>query len=296
MGDLTEAAASETMGRSLLRAVIVTGALILAKVVGAWWSHSLALWADAGHSLTDIVALALSWYAWRQAQRPPTETLTFGYARSEVLAALANSLGLVVVAGALAWEAVGRFAHPVSVQPLAMAVTAGVAIAVDVFLALGFRGSSNLNVRSAWLHLMSDAAGSLGVVVSAGIVALSGWSWVDPAVTIGISALIVATAWGITKEAVAVLMEAAPSGVRLGDVLGLIQGVQGVKSVHDVHVWSVSSGRNALACHLQLDTTATLEDSQAVLHHVESAVAPLGITHVTIQVETPDKPDGHAPW
>lgn len=296
MDDLAQASDSQTMGRSLLRAVVVTGALILAKAVGARWSHSLALWADAGHSLTDIAALALSWYAWRQAQRPPTPTLTFGYARSEVLAALANSLGLVVVAGALAWEAVGRFAHPVTVQPAIMAVTAGLAIAVDVFLAVGFRGSSNLNARSAWLHLMTDAAGSLGVVISAAIVGIAGWTWVDPAVTIGISALIVVSAWGITKEAVSVLMEAAPSGIQLADVLRLIQRVQGVTSVHDVHVWSVSTGKNALACHLQLDTAATLQDSQAVLHQVEAALAPMGIGHVTIQVETPDRPDGHAPW
>ena len=288
--------AQDATGSALRRSVAVTAALILAKVLGAWWSHSLALWADAGHSLTDVVALGLSWYAWRQAQRPPTPTLTFGYARSEILAALANSLGLVVIAGALAWEAVGRLSHPVPVEPLAMGLTGGAAIVVDVALALGFRDTTNLNVRSAWLHLMSDAAGSLGVVVGAGVIALTRWTWVDPVATAGISGLIVFSAWTITREAVAVLMEAAPPGIQVASVQAAIGRVKGVRAVHDLHVWSIGTGKNALACHLEVGRVSTLEESQDILRDAEAAVAPLGITHVTIQVETPDQPGDHSPW
>jgi len=286
----------DTTGSALLRSVGVTAALILAKVAGAWWSHSLALWADAGHSLTDVVALGLSWYAWRQAQRPPTSTLTFGYGRSEVLAALANSLGLVVIAGALAWEAVARLSHPVPVAPLAMALTAGTAIVVDVALALGFRDTTNLNVRSAWLHLMSDAAGSLGVVLGAGVIALTKWAWVDPVATAGISALIVYSAWSITREAVAVLMEATPPGLQVASVQTAIAQVNGVRAVHDLHVWSIGTGKNALACHLEVDRVSSLEETQIVLRDAQAAVAPLGISHVTIQVEPPEQPGDHAPW
>ncbi|AEW03671.1 cation diffusion facilitator family transporter [Sulfobacillus acidophilus DSM 10332] len=276
----------ERDGRPLMRAIVVTALLIGVKAIGAVWAHSLALWADAAHSLTDLAAMGLSWYAWRLARRPPTERLTFGYGRTEVLAALVNSLALTGLAILLLWESWHRWRQPVTVAPGAMLITAAIALAADIVLVLGFNRQANVNIRSVSLHLASDALGSLAILVGAVLIARTGWTLIDPILTVVIAIFILWGTWGIIAETTSVLLEATPPGIRLSQVIQAIEDVPAVERVHDVHVWSVSQGQNALACHVEIRTGMTLDEGQAVLEAIQAALLPLGIEHMTIQFET----------
>ncbi len=288
-------AGDRAMGSRLQWALWVTIGLIAVKAIGAWLSHSLALWADAGHSLTDVAAIALSWYAWRQAQRPPTPSMTFGYARMEVLVALLNGVVLLGLAGALVVEAVVRALHPTAVSPAIMLAAATVALGVDMVLALWFHGSRNVNIRATWIHLLTDALSSFGVLVGAVLIWVSRSGIVDPVLTVLIAAAMVIGTWRVLQEAIAILLEATPPGIAIPRVEAALSAVSGVSRVHDLHVWRIGSGQTALACHVAVPESLLVADSQDLLCRLHDALEPLGVTHVTIQLETEreahDEPD-----
>jgi cobalt-zinc-cadmium efflux system protein len=263
--------------------------LILAvEVIGSVLSQSLALIADAGHVVTDVGALALAYFAARQAHRPADSMRTFGYQRAGILAALANAAALLAIALVIGIEAYGRLMHPYPVNPLPMIVAAAIGLAINLFIAsrLHGHGHGDLNVRGVWLHVVGDAGAAIGVIVGAAVIALTGWSLVDPLLSVAIAVLIAAGAWGLLRNAVAVLMEGVPAHIDLAEVVRQMQRVPGVRGVHDLHVWTVRPGLIMLSCHVRVDDQS-LEDGLSVVHQLDQAMSErFGIGHCTIQLET----------
>ncbi len=272
------------------QAFLLTFVILLVEVTGGLISHSLALLSDAGHVLTDLAAIGLSWYAINQSQKPPTENMTYGYHRTGILAALVNGVALIAIALIIAVEAYQRIQSPQPVNPLWMIGGASVGLLINLYLGLGMRDEDNLNVHSAVLHMLGDALASAGVIVGAIMILWTKWYIVDPILSVLISTLIAYGAWRIVKQAVNILMEATPNNLSLSDVANTIQKINGVYEVHDLHVWSITSGKNALSCHVVLDGTLSIRESQPILRDIEHSLSHLGIGHSTIQIEDAGHP------
>ncbi len=267
------------------KAFWLTIIILLAETGGGLLSHSLALLSDAGHVLTDVGAISLSWYAMSQSHKPADSRRTFGYHRSGILAAFVNGAMLLVITIVILVEAYSRFYHPHPVNSVWMFVSAGIGLMINLYLGLGMRHVDNINVKSAVLHMLGDAAASAGVILGGVVIVLTGWYVVDPLLSVLIALLIAFGAWKIVKQAINILMEGTPVGVELDKVVQAIQHVSGIENVHDVHIWSITSGRNALSCHVVMDGELTVRECQQSLRDIEHDLSHLGIGHVTIQAE-----------
>lgn len=273
-------------------AFFLTLAILVVELLGGWISHSLALLSDAGHVLTDIVSIGLSWFALKQAEKPSNRTMTYGYYRSGILAALFNGMLLILITIWILWEAYGRFRHPEHIEPLWMFISAGVGLLVNLYLGLGMRHEEDLNVRSAVLHMLGDASASAGVIIGGIVIVFTHWYVVDPILSVLISILIAFGAWRIVRQTVGILMEGTPKGIDFDKVVGELRSVKCVQDVHDVHIWSITSGKNALSCHIVLDGDMTIRQSQDVLREMEHRLTHMGIGHATIQTEDGGHPHG----
>ena len=268
-------------------ALALTLAFVLGEAVCGWWGHSLALLADAGHNFADAAALAFSWYAIQIADKAPHHGMTYGYHRVGILAALTNALSLVLIALVIVWEAVSRLRHPELANGGLMIAVAAAAVAVNVLISLWlYQGSKHdVNVRSAYLHMVGDAVSALGVIIAGAIVMVTGASVADPVVSFLIAGLILWTSWGVLRECVTVLLEGTPAGTDMPAVIDAIRSVSGVLDVHDLHVWTVGPGVVACSCHIVV-AEQSIRDGQQVLRAVVNDVEHrFGITHATVQVE-----------
>ncbi|WP_088225169.1 cation diffusion facilitator family transporter [Desulfosporosinus sp. FKB] len=279
---------------SMKLAFFLTLVILIVEVTGGFISHSLALLSDAGHVLTDIAAIGLSWYAIRQSRKPSDEGMTFGYYRAGVLAAFINAVTLVLITLWIFWEAYGRFRSPELVTPTWMFISAGVGLAINLYLGLGMRHDENINVKSAVLHMLGDAAASAGVIVGGIIIAFTKWYVIDPILSVLIALLIAFGAWRIIKQTVNILMEGTPAGIEIKKVHDTILSVNGIQKVHDLDVWTITDGRIALSCHTVVDTKTTIGEMQNLLRTVEHKLVHLGIGHVTIQPEDKSHPHDEA--
>jgi cobalt-zinc-cadmium efflux system protein len=268
----------------------LTCAFMVVELLAALWTGSLALLADAGHMLTDAGALALALFAMWIAARPPTPAKTYGYYRAEILAALVNALVLLVVAGAILSEAWRRWTTPSAVLAVPMAIVAAGGLGVNLICArlLHHGATDSLNVRAAYLEVLSDALSSLATLVAAGVVLLTGWTGADPLAGVAIALLIVPRTWSLLRQAVNVLLEGTPPHLELAEIEAAMCAVAGVRHVHDLHVWTLTSGREAMSAHVAVDdvreSERLLETLHALLH------ARFGIDHTTIQLETEPSP------
>jgi cobalt-zinc-cadmium efflux system protein len=248
-------------------------------------SNSLALIADAGHNLSDVAGLLLAWGAAVLARRSPTRNRTYGLRRASILAALANAALLFVAVGGIAWEAIRRLLNPAPLEsPVVMAVAA-VGIVINAVTALMFmRGSKeDLNLRGAFLHMTADALVSLGVVVAAGLIWLTSWYWLDPVTSLVIVAVIVWGTWGLAKESLDLALDAVPQGINPSTVRQYLLALPGVSSVHDLHIWGLSTTEPALTAHLVLDN---MKHSNQLLEKVQKELHDnFGIEHTTLQIE-----------
>ena len=235
--------------------IILTGFILVIEVAGGILSNSLALLSDAGHVFTDIVALSLSWYGVRQAERPPTHRMTFGYHRVGVIIALVNAISIFVIVAIIFYEAYRRWQQPPAVDSTLMLAAGVVGLGVNIFVAfwLHKEHQSNLNVRSAFWHALGDALASVGVITGGVIILLTGWFLVDPIISVFIGCIIALAAWRILKEGLRVLLEATPHQVDVTRMVNTLNQVFGVKGVHDVHVWSISPEMHAMSCHVLID-------------------------------------------
>jgi cobalt-zinc-cadmium efflux system protein len=270
--------------RALRWALAITAGFMVAEAAGGIAANSLALLADAGHMLGDAASLGLALFVAWIAQRPATPTRTYGYLRLEVLAALLNGMALFAIAGLIVWHAVERLGQPPAVRPglmLAIAVMGLVANYVTLRLLHAGHGHS-LNVRGAYLHVLGDFLGSVGALLAAVVIALTGWTAADPLVSIGIALLVLVAAWRLVRESLDVLLEATPRHISLAAVERELSTIAGLSDIHDLHVWTVTSGVVAMTGHAVLaDMTRTPD----VLHTVERRMADIGIHHVTMQLE-----------
>ena len=275
----------DATARRLRLTLILAATYLVAEVVGGWLTNSLALLADAGHMLSDVAALGISLAALQAAARAPTSLRTYGYHRAEVLAALANAVALCMVAMWILWEGLHRLGSPPEVAgPVAFWIaTGGLAVNLAGLAILGGHHDQSLGVRSAWLHLIGDALGSLGAMTSAAVIAMWGWNWADPLASILIATLIVRSAVGLLLETVGVLMEGAPLHIDVDRVRAELAGLAGVAGVHDLHVWTITSGLEALSGHLVLKPGARGADVLAAARLMLQE--RFGIGHITIQVE-----------
>lgn len=275
--------------RGLRMTLVLTALILIAEVVGGYLSNSLALLADAGHMLTDVLALALAYAALGFATRPPTARKTYGWYRLEVLAALVNGVTLVVMSLFIFWEAYERMLEPPEVATgtmLAVAAVGLVANAFGLFFLHGHGGS--LNMRGAYLHVLGDLLSSVAVVAGGVFMAFTGIYLVDPLLSVLIGVVIIFSAYRLLRESVDVLLEAIPRGMELEEVGNAIARVEGVIGVHDLHIWSLTSGLHALSCHVEV-RTATLAQSDALLGRINDLLRTrFSITHTTIQMESED--------
>jgi cobalt-zinc-cadmium efflux system protein len=271
--------------------LVLTALYMVAEAAGGLLSGSLALLADAGHMLSDVAGLGLALLAMGMARRPPTPARTYGYQRMEILAALANGAALVAIAVWVLVEAAGRLVSPPPVVGgVVMAVAAGglVMNLVGMGLLSRDRGRS-LNLRGAWLHLMADALGSVAVIASGALVWAFGWRWADPAASALVALLVVHAAWSLVREAAGVLMESAPGHLDVDEVRTAMAGVDGVAGVHDLHVWTITSGHECLSGHVVAHAG---QDPHRLLDAVRGVLGErFGIDHVTIQVEPEGFPE-----
>jgi len=266
----------------------LTGAFMVLAAVRGWLSGSLALLADAGHMLTDVGALALSLLTAWVAQRPADANKTYGYLRWEILAALVNGAALFGIAGWVVLEAVQRLQHPGLIRSglfLAIAAAGLVVNLISLAMLHGARHGS-LNARGAYLHVMSDALGSVAALAAAAIIWITGWLPADPIASVVLSLLILGGAWRLLRESTDILLDAVPRHVAMADVQRRILGVPGVAAVHDLHVWTVVNGVVAMSGHA---VVPELDSHPGVLDGIRTEMAGLGIGHVTIQLEVADE-------
>lgn len=284
VGCVQRSALSATNARALKTVLAITALFMLVEIVGGVLANSLALLADAGHMLTDVAAIGLSLFVARIALRPATPEKTYGYLRLEILAALINGTALFVIAGAIVVEAVRRIGQPPEVQP---AILFGVAAAGLVVNLVGMRllregHRHSLNVRGAYLHIISDLLGSIGAILAGVIIFFTGWFVVDAIISVVIALLILTSAWRLVRESVDVLLEGTPAHISLGDVQQQLAGIPGVHNVHDLHVWTVTSGVVAMSGHVVVQDP---ELNQPILETAQRRLADMGIQHVTMQIE-----------
>lgn len=272
--------------RRMTGALVLTCVIAVVEAVGGWLTGSLALLSDAGHMWTDVSALGLAllaaWFAGRRANRKRT----YGYARLEILSALVNGVLLVAITVFIVVEAIARLKAPSAVQLGPMALVATVGLGANL-LAMGFLHSGHsLNVRAAFLHVLGDALSSVGVLVGAVVMALTGWFWVDPLISIAISVVVVIGGWRVLREAVDVLLETVPPHVDIDGVESALRGIASVKAVHDLHVWTVGGGMVALSAHLVVDEPTACENDTILVAAKRALVERFGIDHSTLQIES----------
>ncbi len=277
---------SHATGRVLQISLAVTALYIALLVVAGVRAHSLALLSEAGHNLSDLLALLLSLVAVYLEARPPSVTKTYGYRRAGVLAALVNSLSLVVVSLLIFYEAYRRVQHPEQVRAGLMIWVAAAGVVMNGAIALLlWRSGRDVNVRSALLHEVGDTVSTAAVIVGGWAILLTGQYWIDSALSFGIGALILWSSFGIVRETLNILLEGTPRGMSLDEVEAAVRAIAGVSDVHDLHVWSIGSENHALSAHVKIADMATSESDLILREINEKLGRTFGIHHTTIQLE-----------
>ncbi len=325
-------AASNTKGyqRTLLISFLIITGYMFIEAIGGWLTGSLALLSDAGHMLSDAVALGATLMAFRIGEKAATRQKTFGYKRFEILVASANGITLVVIALMIFYEAIKRFNSPPDIATQGMLIIATIGMLVNILVAWLMHRSSNaddghghgaskdtaasnhpqeindkeskakkpanLNMQSAYLHVLSDLMGSVAAIIAALLMMGFGWVWADAAASVIVAILILFSGYRVVRDSVHILMEGTPKGISLDMVEErLVEHIQ-VKKIHDLHVWSITSGLNALSCHVVVDGEMSIHESSLLISELEQRLQELGINHATIQVESMSHPQtqGHS--
>jgi len=282
--------------------MLLTFAILIAEVIGGYWTGSLALLSDAAHVFMDVFALGLSYLALRLSALPADDRHTYGYHRLEVLAALINGVTLGAIAIEIFSEAWHRWFNPQPVKSAEMLVIAVIGLVVNLVVAFVLGGhehdhdhagedgaeaheeAEDLNVRSAFLHVVGDAVSSVGVIVAAGVIWFTGWEWVDPLMSVFIGIIIVLSSWRVLKSSLHILIEGVPEHLSVEKIGASMAGVPGVLDVHDLHVWSICSGHVALSAHV-ITADQTIADSNGIMAELKARLRQFGIEHTTIQFE-----------
>lgn len=278
--------APTSFGRAFAIGITLNTVLVVAEAAYGYLGNSTALIADAGHNLSDVLGLVVAWAASLAAKRAPSGRYTYGFRSSSILAALANAIFLMVATGAIGWEAVLRFLDPEPIASTTVMIVAAIAILINGATALLFAGGrhSDINIQGAFLHMAADAAVSAGVVISAALIAWTGWLWLDPAMSLVICATILWSTAGLFRSSVAMSMAAAPPGTDVARVRGFLAARPGVIAVHDLHIWPISTTETALTCHLVMPSGHPGDDFLMACARQLKETYRIG--HTTLQIET----------
>jgi len=273
----------------LLSFIIITGYMVV-EAIGGFLTNSLALLSDAGHMLSDSISLGIAMLAFMFGEKAASYSKTYGYKRFEILAAVLNGITLIGIALFIFYEAIERFTNPPEVATTGMLIISIIGLFVNILVAwIMMRGSDtkdNLNMRGAFLHVLSDMLGSVGAIVAALLIMFFGWGWADPLASVIVALLVVRSGYHVTKASIHVLMEGTPSNVDVQEVIQLIEQTDGIESIHDLHIWTITSGTNALSCHAVVNDQLKIAESEHILRKIEHNLQHKGIKHVTIQLET----------
>jgi len=273
-----------TYNKAFFISIVANGLFVGLQIIYAYIANSTSLLADAFHNLGDVLGLILAWIAMGLMKRKPTERTTYGLKKTSILAALVNGALLVFTCGIIATEAVYKFITPSETQALAVMVVAGIGIVVNGTTALLFlRGSEDLNIRGAYLHLFYDALISVGVVVSAGLLYYTHWLWIDPVVGLLIAVVILKGTWSLFADSFRLIIDGVPSSISWTEVSTFLLAKPGVKGIHDLHIWAMSTQENALSVHLYMPEEQLTDVLRA--QWVEELKQQFGIQHATIQIE-----------
>ncbi len=269
--------------------IIITSYMII-EAVGGFLTNSLALLSDAGHMLSDSVSLVIALLAFQLGEKAASYSNTYGFRRFEIIAAMINGATLILISLYIIYEAIFRFANPPEVATTGMLLISIIGLLVNLAVAwIMLRGGDtehNLNMRGAFLHVISDMLGSVGAIIAAILIMVFGWGWADPLASVIVAILILRSGYFVMKEAFHVLMEGTPKSVNIEVLIEDIEKTEGIQSIHDLHIWSITSELHALSCHAVVDSELTVAESEAILRSIEQELEHKGISHVTIQLET----------
>lgn len=276
---------SKTYNRAFAFGITLNVLFIVIEIGYGFAAHSMALIADAGHNFGDVLSLLLAWGASYLAQTAPTAKRTYGLRKTTILASLASSILLLVAMGGIAWESAGRLLHPAPVAGAGVMAVAGAGVIINGITALFFLSGrkNDLNIRAAFLHMAADMGVSLGVVLSGLVIVLTGWAWIDPAISLAIVAIILLGTWGLFRESLSLLIDAVPERIDHVGIRGYLEGLKPVVEIHDLHIWALSTKENALTVHLVVqDDTMKGLFLQQIREHLHN---DFGIEHATLQIE-----------
>ena len=282
---------SHSGNKKVLRiSFVIIATYMVVEIIGGLLTNSLALLSDAGHMFSDAAALALSLAAFHIGERAGSRSKTFGYKRFEILAAALNGLTLLLIAVWIIYEAAGRFIRPPEIATLGMLVVSSIGLAVNIFVAWymhrGGDTEGNVNMRGAYLHVLGDLLGSVGAIAAALLMMVFGWRWAGPVASVAVGLLIARSGWGVLKTAVHILMEGAPEEVDCDEIVAALQKVAGVESVHDMHIWTITSGLHALSCHIVVEGSLSVAEAEKIVAEAGHVLQHHQISHVTIQTES----------
>ncbi|WP_437833290.1 cation diffusion facilitator family transporter (plasmid) [Niallia taxi] len=274
----------------LLLSFIIITSYMLIEAVGGFITNSLALLSDAGHMLSDSISLVIALLAFQLGEKAASFNNTYGFKRFEIIAAMINGVTLILISLYIIYEAIGRFANPPEVATTGMLIISIIGLLVNVIVAwIMLRGGDtehNLNMRGAFLHVISDMLGSVGAIIAAIVIMAFGWGWADPLASVIVAILILRSGYFVMKDALHILMEGTPQNVNVKEVIEIMEKAEGIQGIHDLHIWSITSELNALSCHAVVANDLTVAESEKILRHLEHELEHKGITHMTIQLET----------
>jgi cobalt-zinc-cadmium efflux system protein len=273
----------------LISFIIITFYMIV-EVFGGFITNSLALLSDAGHMLSDSIALAIALLAFKFGERAVNKRKTFGYRRFEILAAMLNGITLIVISLYIFYESIDRFLNPPEVATVGMLVISSIGLLINILVAwIMMRGSDtehNLNMRGAYLHVLSDMLGSVGAIVAALLMMFFGWGWADPLASVIVAGLVLRSGYFVSKSSLHVLMEGTPRNVDVEEIAQIISQVEGVEAVHDLHIWSITSNLNTLTAHIVVAGDKTVYEAEVLLQKIEHMLEHKNILHSTLQIES----------
>ena len=278
----------KSVNTSFIIGICLNMAFVIAEVIVGLASHSLSLLSDAGHNLADVGSLALSLLAFRLLKVKANENYTYGYRKTSVLAALANAIILFISLGAIVYEAIYRFSSPQPLPGITISIVAGIGILINGISAFLFLKDKekDINIKSAYLHLLTDALISAGVAVAGIIIYYTKWYWLDAAVSIAIATIILITTWGLLRDSLRLSLDGVPPGIVIGNIREVALKIEGVRDIHHIHVWALSSAQNALTAHLVVAEDASPQQLQHIKEQLKHELIHQNITHITLETET----------
>lgn len=284
-----------SLNKAFIIGISLNLAFVVAEFVSGFWYNSLGLLSDAGHNLGDVASLVLAMLAFRLAKVHPTDSYTYGYKKSTVLVSLLNAVILLVAVGIIIAESITKLLHPQPVEGDAIAWVAGIGVVINAVTAWLFMKDKDkdLNVKGAYLHMAADALVSIGVVVSGIVIAHTGWYIIDPVIGLVIAIVIIVSTWGLLRDSLRLSLDGVPSGTDIGKVEEVIHTVEGVKRVHHLHIWAISTTETALTAHISIDN---IDDMERIKQEIKQELQKVGVQHATLEFETVETTGDRLCW